>query len=90
MAFPPTENEKKRQHQLEKVSWLLISELRGCALSLSFRFFFLHRRRIRTEITEKSWNSLGKLPQKPAMEEGTTETGPHVTMVTSRGRKGWG
>lgn len=45
---------------------------------------------MRAEITERSWNSLGKLPRKPAMDEGTTETGPHVTMVTSRGRKGWG
>lgn len=44
---------------------------------------------MRAEITERNWNSLGKLSQKPAMDEGTTVAGPHVTMVTSRGRKWW-
>ena len=69
----------------------MISEMLGFFLppspSLSV---FLHGRRIRAEITRKRWNSLGKLSQKQAMEESTTETAPCVTMVMSWGRKGWG
>lgn len=90
MAFPTKEEKQKEEVTSARESLLVtdrkkkISEMLGFFLppspSLSV---FLHGRRIRAEITRKSWNSLGKLSQKQALEDSTRETGPCVTMVMS-------
>lgn len=91
MAFPTKEGKQKEEVTSARES-LLVTDRKKKMISEMLGFFlppspslsvFLHGRRIRAEITRKSWNSLGKLSQKQALEESTRETGPCVTMVMS-------
>ena len=91
VAFP-TKKGKEKEEVTSAEESLLVTDRKKKMISEMLGFFlppspslsvFLHGRRIRAEITRKRWNSLGKLSQKQAMEESTTETAPCVTMVMS-------